>query len=171
MIRFLALVLLLPVLTGCDDRPETERSGASHRSSDSAYALLQQRGASPAAMGVDQYTSAHRFDDSRDGGRIELQRQVEDSASVELIRSHLRHIAQAFSQGDFRIPGFVHGRVDVPGTEIMSAKREVIRYRFQELPSGGELQISSSDPEAVAAIHKFLAFQRSDHRAAGHAAH
>lgn len=128
MIRSLALVLLVPVLTGCDDRPEAEHSAANHRSSDSAYTMLQQRGASPAAMGVDQYTSVHRFDDLSDGGRIELQRQVEDSAGVEQIRSHLRHIAQAFSQGDFQIPGFVHDRAPVPGTEVMSAKRAGIRY-------------------------------------------
>lgn len=145
------------------------RSGAMTSDSDSAFAALQRRGASPMAMGVDQYTSAHRFDDLPDGGRIELQREVEDSAGIERIREHLRHIAVAFAAGDFRIPAFVHDRTEVPGTDVMTAKRAVIRYRFEELPRGGAVRITTSDPEAVAAIHRFLAFQRGDHHAAGHA--
>jgi hypothetical protein len=122
-------------------------------------------------MGVDQYTSQHQFDDLPDGGRIELQREVEDSVGVEQIRTHLHQISQAFAQGDFRIPGFVHDTAHVPGTEVMRQKRGVISYGFGTLPRGGEVKISSSDPEAVTAIHAFLAFQRGDHRTADHSAH
>jgi hypothetical protein len=39
---------------------------------DSSFAAMQRRG--KIAMCVDPYTSAHRFDDLADGGRIELQR-------------------------------------------------------------------------------------------------
>ena len=45
---------------------------------DSSFSGMQNRGRQ--AMGVDQYTSAHRFDALADGGRIELQRETEDSA-------------------------------------------------------------------------------------------
>ena len=169
---------LAAALLGCGGRGAGNEAGAARAEarqdtpgadSDSAYAALQRRGASPMAMGVDQSTSAHRFDDLPDGGRIELQREVDDPAGVERIRSHLRHIAAAFAAGDFRIPAFVHDRAEVPGTDVMTAKRAVIRYEFEKLPRGGAVRISTSDPEAIAAIHRFLAFQRGDHHAAGHA--
>lgn len=167
----IAVLVLAVGLGGCDRNTSAASDAASPASNDSAFAALQERGASPAAMGVDQYSSVHRFVDLPDGGRIELQRAVDDSAGVEQIRSHLRHIEQAFSQGDFQIPGFVHGRAEVPGTQVMAERREAIEYEFRELPKGGELRIRTRDSEAVAAIHSFLAFQRGDHRTNGHAQH
>src|SRR4051812_34923007 len=59
---------------------------------DSAFVVLQHRGADARAMGVDQNTSTHRFDALPDGGRIELQRDVEDSAGTAQIRRHLREV-------------------------------------------------------------------------------
>src|SRR6476469_1505122 len=54
---------------------------------DSAFAAVQARGA--AVMGVDQYTSAHVFEDLADGGRIVLVRtDSSDSAGVSMIRAH-----------------------------------------------------------------------------------
>jgi hypothetical protein len=138
---------------------------------DSAFAALQTRGASSAGMGVDQYTSTHRFDDADDGGRIELLRQGEDSAGVAQIRRHLRAIAVAFQAGDFTTPGFVHGMpaTNVPGTSIMAARRGAITYTYRDLPRGGEVRIATRDTVAVRAVHAFLAFQRGDHRAHGDA--
>ena len=135
---------------------------------DTAFVQLQHRG--EIAMGVDQYTSAHRFDDTDTGGEIQLQRDPSDSAGVATIREHLRDITAAFQRGDFRIPGFVHAR-QVPGTEVMAARKGDIEYSFVELPGGGKVVITTRDPEAVAAIHVFLAFQRQDHRAPGHMHH
>jgi hypothetical protein len=117
-------------------------------------------------MGVDQYTSTHRFDDLADGGRIELTRDAADTAGVLVIREHLASIARAFAQGDFSTPFAVHAR-EVPGTKTMAAKRDAIRYDFRPLPGGGEVRLSSKDPNAVQAIHAFMAFQRGDHRAGG----
>jgi hypothetical protein len=71
---------------------------------------------------------------------------------------------------DFSTPAFVHMR-QVPGTAVMAAKRETIRYEYRDLPRGGEVRIITRDPEALAAVHQFLAFQRSDHRAGGHSRH
>lgn len=170
-LRSLSVVLLMSTLAGCRGKADTPTSRGAPQLSDSAYAAMQQRGAMPAAMGVDQYTSAHRFDDAPDGGRIELQREVDDSAGVAQIRLHLRHIAQEFARGNFEIPGFVHDRAAVPGTQIMREKHDAIQYEFRELPRGGEVRISSADPDAIQAIHTFLAFQRSEHRAPGHIMH
>jgi predicted lipid-binding transport protein (Tim44 family) len=131
---------------------------------DSAFAALQARGGQ--AMGVDQYTSTHRFDALPDGGRIELQRDTDDAEGVATIRAHLRSIADAFARGDFATPAFVHAGT-VPGTEVMAARRAAIRYEYRDLPRGGELRIVTADAEAVRAIHAFMAFQRGDHRAGG----
>jgi hypothetical protein len=133
--------------------------------SDSAFAALQARGKQ--AMGVDQYTSTHRFDDLADGGRIELQRDTDDPAGIAQIRQHLQDIAQAFRTGDFSTPAFVHMR-QVPGTDVMAARRESISWVYRDLPRGGELRIVTRDSAAIEAIHAFLAFQRQDHRAGGH---
>jgi hypothetical protein len=132
---------------------------------DTAFAALQQRGLS--AMGVDQYTSTHHFDALPDGGRIELFRTVDDPAGVKQIRSHLQEIARAFKSGDFSTPAFVHMR-DVPGAQVMAAKRDAISYTFRETAWGGELLMVTRDPAARAAIHEFLKFQREDHRTGDH---
>ncbi len=117
-------------------------------------------------MGVDQYTSAHQFDDLPNGGRIELQRDSTDTAGVRTIRDHLRHVTVAFAQGDFSLPGFVHAD-SVPGTAVMAANQHLIGYTFGALPGGGEVLLTSEDPATIAAIHSFLAFQRRDHHAPG----
>jgi hypothetical protein len=155
-------------------RPASAQSGHDHAAhshaarsdsaSDSAFAALQARG--KIEMGVDQYTSTHRFDDLADGGRIELTRDASDSAGVRTIREHLASIARAFAKGDFSTPFAVHAR-DVPGTKTMAAKRDAISYEFRPLPGGGEVRLSSKDAEAIRAIHAFMAFQRGDHRAGG----
>ena len=133
---------------------------------DSAFAAVQTRGA--AVMGVDQYTSAHVFEDLPDGGRIVLERKdAGDSAGVATIRAHMRSIAGAFAKGDFTAPGMVH-MASVPGTAVMAARRSAIRYTVVDRDGGGEVRISSGDTAAVRAIHEFLAFQRMDHRAGGH---
>ena len=155
----------LVVLAACtrDDSPE---HSAHPTTSDSAFAALQARGADSRAMGVDQYTSVHRFDALPDGGRIELQRALDDSAGVMRIRRHLRAIADAFAAGDFGTPAFVHLQ-QVPGTTVMAAKRSIIAYAVRDLPRGAELRIITRDPAALAAVHEFMAFQRKDHRAEG----
>jgi hypothetical protein len=117
-------------------------------------------------MGVDQYSSRHRFDALPDGGRVELQRDSDDSVGVAQIRRHMREIKTAFQQADFGAPALVHARA-VPGTETMAKLRREISYTVTDLPRGAELRIRSSNPEAIAAIHAFMAFQRRDHRAGG----
>src|SRR5690348_15211193 len=131
---------------------------------DTAFAALQERG--KRAMGVDQYTSTHHFDALPDGGRIELQRDVDDSAGVARIRAHIREIARAFADGDFSTPTLVHLQ-EVPGAQTMAAKRAVIMYEPRDLPHGAELRIHTTDPDALRAIHEFMAFQRTEHHATG----
>jgi hypothetical protein len=131
-------------------------------SQDSAFSALQERGRM--AMGVDQYASAHRFDVLPDGGRIALEMKDSDSLSVAQIRAHMKLIEHAFQAGDFSTPSFVHMR-EMPGTRIMTRNKALIRYSYADLPRGGEVRITSTDPESLAAIKQFLTAQRGDHRA------
>ena len=119
-------------------------------------------------MGVNQYTSQHVFEPLADGGRVVLQTKETDSAGEATIRAHMRTIATAFANGDFTLPGVVHAMPDVPGTAKMKALRSEITYTERDLPRGGEVVISTKNPDAVAAVHEFLAFQRMDHRAGMH---
>jgi len=129
---------------------------------DTAFRKMQQRGAM--AMGVDQYTSTHKFDITPDGGRIQLQRDTNDSLGVAQIRAHMKLIQHAFEAGDFSTPAFVHAK-DMPGTAVMTRKRGAIRYAYADLPLGGEVRVTSSDPEATKAIHEFMLAQRAEHHA------
>lgn len=138
------------------------------QSHDTSYAALQARG--KMAMGVDQNASKHVFDDLADGGRIELQADSADSTAIGAIRAHLQTVASAFKAGDFSTPAFVHSGA-VPGTDVLAAKRSAVTYQFAPLARGGEIRITTRDPEALHAIHQFLAYQRREHHAAGHDMH
>ncbi len=138
-----------------------DHAGHRRAPTDSAFKGVQERGAR--VMGVDQYTSSHRFEALADGGRIVLVRDVDDTAGVRTIREHLRAIAAQFRAGDFTASALVHAR-EVPGTTVMRARRQSIRYEFRQVPRGGELRITTRDAEALRAVHEFLAFQQADHR-------
>ncbi len=163
------LVLILAAAVGaCGDQPG---SAAGEPADDPAFAGLQERGAAPEGMGVDQYRSVHRFDDLPDGGRIEFQDAAGDDAAVARIRTHLQEIVVDFARGDFSTPAFVHSMDAVPGTRTMAERKEAIRYTYSQLPRGGEVRIETADTSALRAIHEFLAFQRLDHRAMGNDMH
>ena len=170
--RAALLVCLALVTADCSKGASATRSEAasdSTHASDSAFAALQSRGRG--VMGVDQYTSAHVFEDLPDGGRIVLDRdEASDTAGIATIRAHMREIAAEFARGDFSNPGLVHAR-DVPGTAVMAAHASTLTYAASDRPRGAEVRIRSTDPDAVKAVHEFLAFQRSDHRAAAHETH
>lgn len=155
------VVVAALALAGRLDAQQHEHREGMHATSDSAFAAVQSRGRN--VMGVDQYTSQHVFESRPDGGRIELQRQEDDSAGVAQIRRHLAEIVEQFRRGDFSAPFGVHAQ-EVPGTQVMADRRDKIRYTVRPLPRGGEVVITSRDAGAIAAVHEFLAFQRSDHR-------
>lgn len=158
--RDLIVALMFLPVAGC-----ARQDGDATRS-DSSFAALQQRGET--AMGVNQYTSQHVFEPLPDGGRIVLQRKASDSIGEAAIRAHMDTISQSFREGDFTVPGFVHATSDVPGTAAMKRLKAEISYTPRDVRGGAEVIISTRNPEAVAAIHEFLAFQRMDHRAGMH---
>jgi hypothetical protein len=160
MLRHPILLPLAALLAACSSNRDT----ATH--ADSSYAAVQSRGHD--VMGVDQYTSQHVFQDLPTGGRVILERDdPADTAAIATIRAHMREVADDFRAGDFAKPFAVHA-VDVPGTDVMAARRGAITYRVVDRPRGAEVLIETRDSAAVRAVHAFLAFQRADHRAAGH---
>ena len=162
--RLITIGVVLSVLSVPFAVAAGQATGRSGKKADTAFSAMQDRGKK--AMGVDQYTSTHKFDATPTGGRIELQRDSADAAGVAQIRAHMREIAKSFAAGDFSTPGFVHMQ-NVPGTKVMREKRSLIAYESRDLPRGGEVVIRTKDPAAVAAIHEFMAFQRGEHHAGG----
>jgi hypothetical protein len=116
-------------------------------------------------MGFDQARTTHHFLLFNDGGAIDV--GVKDSADAknrDAIRSHLPHIAMMFGEGDFEAPMLVHDAKNVPGTKLMAQRKGVIRYLYVETANGGRVNIVTSDPEALAAVHTFLTFQIAEHK-------
>jgi hypothetical protein len=114
-------------------------------------------------MGFSHEKATHHFTLYADGGAIEVKtNDAADTATRDQIRMHFTHIAKMFSDGDFTIPMLIH-QENPPGADVMKQMRDHITYKFEELPTGGRIRITSTDAKAVAAIHKFLVFQIKDH--------
>jgi hypothetical protein len=52
----------------------------------------------------------------------------------------------------------------VPGTKTMAERKAAIRFQYTETDKGGRVNIVTSDPEALAAVHQFLKFQIAEHK-------
>jgi hypothetical protein len=125
---------------------------------------MKDRGESENGMRFSQSATTHHFLMKSNGGVIQVEsNDAGDVASRGNIRRHLAHIAQAFANGDFHIPMFVHDTVP-PGVSEMKRLRERIRYAFEETPSGGRVVITTPDKESLTAVHKFLRFQIEEHK-------
>lgn len=117
-----------------------------------------------AAMGFDQAKTTHHFSLYTDGGAIDVSvKDPADKQNLDAIRSHLPHLAQMFTQGNFETPMLVHQR-KVPGTDGMAQARTKISYAYKETPRGGRVDIRTTDAAALEAVHAFLKFQITDHR-------
>jgi hypothetical protein len=124
-------------------------------------AELKKRGAE--AMGFDQDKTAHHFRLSKTGGAIEvIANDPSDDLSRDQIRTHLRMIAEQFARGDFGKPLATHGELP-PGGRTMQDRRKALTFKFEELPAGGRVQITTSDTKATAAVHEFLKYQIREH--------
>ncbi|MBZ5555218.1 MAG: hypothetical protein LAO21_21105 [Acidobacteriia bacterium] len=122
---------------------------------------IMQRGEK--GMGFSQTATNHHFLITDDGGIIQVEvNDPQDMKGRDQIRTHLQGIAKAFAAGDFSIPAFVHDRT-VPGVPALELLRSEIKYEYAQSAAGGRVQISSRNPEAVAAIHDFMTFQIQEH--------
>ena len=127
-----------------------------HGSSDKRAAMV---------MGFDQARTRHHFLLFNDGGAIEVSvNDAADTKNRDAIRSHLTHITMMFSDGNFDAPMLVHDSKNVPGTKAMTEHKEAIRYQYVETANGGRVNVVTSDPSALAAVHQFLRFQIAEHK-------
>jgi hypothetical protein len=127
-----------------------------------AHSQMNERGEK--GMGFSQLATAHHFFLKSNGGVIQVEaKDSADTASRDEIRMHLGHIAQAFQNGDFDIPMFVHDTVP-PGVPVMKRLQKQIQYSFEDTASGGRVVIVSANKDAIAAIHAFLRFQIKEHQ-------
>jgi len=157
-------VLFAVVLSGAalaqQPTPTTQSAESSPMHGD--HSSMNDRGEK--GMGFSQTTTTHHFFLRSDGGAIQVEaNDPKDTATRDTIRTHLTHIAHAFSEGDFDIPMFVHD-TPPPGVPEMKRLKNKITYTFKEIPAGGRVLISTTDPEALGAIHKFLTFQIDEHQ-------
>ena len=115
-------------------------------------------------MGFSHLKTTHHFRIGTDGGAIEVTaNDAKDQTSRDQIRGHLAHIATLFGQGNFDIPMFVHAQKP-PGAEVMERMKSSIAYKYEEMENGGRVRITTTDPQALAAVHDFLRFQIKEHR-------
>ncbi|HEV8579374.1 MAG TPA: hypothetical protein VGX68_09860 [Thermoanaerobaculia bacterium] len=123
---------------------------------------LDQRG--DKVMGFEHSRTTHHFLLAQDGGAIAVEaNDPGDAEGVTQIRAHLSQVAEAFSKGDFAMPGEIHGRT-LPGIPEMIRLKDAISYRYEETARGGRVRITAADPAALDAVHSFLRAQIEDHR-------
>lgn len=143
------------------DKTEATTKASGHEHSDT-HAEMNRRG--DQAMGFSQSQTTHHFLLRRDGGSIEVEaNETADRASSEQIRQHLAHIARMFAEGDFNVPMFIHAQ-NPPGVTTMKRLKSEVKYQFEKTERGGRVNIRTTNPEALAAIHDFLRFQIEEHR-------
>jgi hypothetical protein len=116
-------------------------------------------------MGFDQDKTAHHFLLYDDGGTIAVRvKDPADTQNRDAIRSHLPHIAMMFGDGNFDAPMLVHNSTSVPGTKTMASSKDRIRYTYVDTPTGGRVDIVTTDKDALAAVHAFLKYQITEHK-------
>ncbi|HKV26154.1 MAG TPA: hypothetical protein VJN93_16280 [Candidatus Acidoferrum sp.] len=115
-------------------------------------------------MGFSHDKATHHFRLYSDGGSIEAEsNSPSDIATRDAIRMHFGHIAKMFAAGDFSAPMLIHSQ-NPPGVPVMKKLRAEIQYKIEDTPKGARIRILTKNPQALAAIHKFLRFQISDHQ-------
>lgn len=160
-IRALTLSLMLALLQPVSAQTATPQCPHKTKTEDE-HAAMMLRGEQ--AMGFSQTGTTHHFLLKTDGGLITVSaNDAKDSASRDQIRMHLRHIAKAFSDGDFEIPMLVHDQKP-PGVSVMKSHSQEIHYQFTESETGGQVSLVTQDPEAIQAVHEFLKFQIREHK-------
>jgi hypothetical protein len=167
MMRKIATLTAALVFVAACDSPKRAAVGTpqplSAQQADSQFKAMNERHGE--TIGDDPMALEHQFVQQPDGGDIILERQIHEDLGINQIRAHLLLISRSFARGDFSLPGFVHEK-PVPGTAVMAERADKISYTVEDLEHGGVVHIRTSDPEALKAVHDFIAFQIAEHRTA-----
>jgi hypothetical protein len=160
-------VVLVTAVAGAAQTQDNMKDCPMHREHQAGQATghdhdLARRG--DQGMGFAQDKTTHHFLLRSDGGAIQVTANSNaDKTSIEHVRMHLRHIAQAFQSGDFSIAMFVHDQTP-PGVPAITRLKDKLQYKYEELVDGGRVVITSNNTEAVDAVHQFLRFQITEHK-------
>ena len=115
------------------------------------------------AMGFNQSEIHHHFMATSTGGQIMIMStNMSDTQTVNEIRSHVKDIQYEFSQGNFTKPFYIHAQI-VPGTDVMTVKKDLIQYSIKDIDGGSILVLTTNDTELLDAIQQFMNFQSSQH--------
>jgi hypothetical protein len=106
-------------------------------------------------MPFDLERTLHRFVTTAQGGVQSVVSKESDPTQVALVREHLRSEAARFSRGDFSSPAAIHG-ADMSGLSTLAAAPGQVRVDYADLPAGGELRFTTSDPSLVQALHALV---------------
>jgi hypothetical protein len=116
------------------------------------------------AMGFNQSKISHQFKSTPTGGEIMITAlNSSDIETIKQIKNHISLIQKEFSAGNFTKSFYIHAQ-DVPGTKLMTEKKNFIKYSINEIDNGSTLILETTDKELIDAIHQFMAFQRTEHK-------
>jgi hypothetical protein len=116
------------------------------------------------AMGFNQNKIIHHFIATPTGGEIMIVAlKSSDNDTTKQIKNHVLDIQREFSKGNFTKPFFIHAQ-QVPGTKMMTEKKDLIKYGIKQTSNGSALLITSNDQQLIEAIHQFIAFQTGQHQ-------
>lgn len=157
----IAFVVVFSFLMNGSSAAVGKLSSSSPPSSNPAQEAMLERG--NIAMGFDQNKIMHHFISTSTGGRIMIVALNDnDLETITQIEQHIIDIQKEFSRGNFAKPFFIHDQ-EVPGTEVMAAKKDLIGYTTQQLDNGAVLVLTTDDKELQGAIQQFMNFQAREH--------
>lgn len=114
-------------------------------------------------MPFDLKATTHVYEKTENGGvQGVVADDPDDAENVAAIREHLREQADAFSRGEFSDPASIHGE-QMPGLAELEAGAERVEVRYEGLPDGARIVLTSEDPGLVGAVHRWFDAQLSDH--------
>ena len=110
-------------------------------------------------MSFDLDKTTHHFKLLAEGGIIEITaNDPSDIVTRDAIQRHIAKIARMFTEGNFTIPMLVHEQTP-SGVDTMKRLKSELSYAPENLSNGGRVRITTSNPQALNAVHDFLRFQ------------
>lgn len=116
------------------------------------------------AMGFNQNKIIHNFKSTPTGGEIIITAldNNNDTETIKQIRNHTLDIQKEFSEGNFTKPFFIHAQ-QVPGTKVMSEKKDLIKYSILQMKNGSTLILTTNNKQLINAIIQFMDCQATAH--------
>jgi hypothetical protein len=115
--------------------------------------------------GVDHSVAPTSFDtrttaltlQKSDVGGIEtvVARDSNDEAQIDSVRNLLRNEMAQFQQGNYQDPAREHG-MPMPGSKELEAGYTRVQVGYTDLPAGGQITYTASDPSLVDTVHAWF---------------